>query len=133
MASELHVASRIFAVAVALSSTLIACSGDGGSGDASFPDFNGDCTTVKTVPTFTDLQQGIIPICLGCHSVNVVGDARRMAPEGLNFDTYEQFSAVSDEAVTLVKAHQMPAPDGVGPTDSERNQLYAWAACGKLR
>jgi hypothetical protein len=48
----------------------------------------------------------------------------------LNFDTYEELESVADTASYLVSQHEMPAPSGDGPTDSERNQLYAWAACG---
>jgi hypothetical protein len=133
MASELHAAFRLFAAAVVLSSTaLTACSGTDG-GEEPFPTFNGDCTTVKAVPTFAELQRGILPICLGCHSSQVIGPARHNAPEGLNFDTYEVFSAVADTAVPLVRERRMPPPNGDGPTESQRNQLYAWAACGKPR
>jgi uncharacterized membrane protein len=126
---------RILAAATALfSAALTACSGtDSSDPDEPFPAFNGDCTSVKAVPTFAELQQGLLPICLGCHSAQVIGAARRNAPEGLNFDTYELFSAVSDSAVFLVRGHLMPPPNGAGPTESQRNQLYAWAACGKPR
>jgi uncharacterized membrane protein len=136
MASDLHLAFRIFTVAAALfSSTLTACSGtDGSDADEPFPAFNGDCTTVKAVPTFAELQQGLLPVCLGCHSAQLSGAAaRHNAPEGMNFETYELFSAVSDNAVLLVRALLMPPPAGAGPTESQRNQLYAWAACGKPR
>jgi uncharacterized membrane protein len=135
MASELHVAFRILTAAVALSSSaLTACSGtDGSVTEEPFPAFNGDCTTVKTVPTFAELQRGILPICLGCHSAQAIGPARHGAPEGLNYDTYEIFSAVSDTAVILVRDLRMPPPNGAGPTESQKNQLYAWAACGKPR
>jgi uncharacterized membrane protein len=135
MASDLHFTFRFFAVTAALvSSTLTACSGtDGSDTDEPFPAFNGDCATVKAVPTFAELQQGLLPICLGCHSAQLVGDARHNAPAGLNFETYELFSAVSDNAVFLVRALLMPPPAGAGPTESQRNQLYAWAACGKPR
>jgi uncharacterized membrane protein len=122
-------------VAVALlSSSLPACSGsDGTSTEEPFPVFNGDCSAVKAVPTFAELERGIIPVCLRCHSAQVMGAARNNAPEGLNFDTYEVFAAVSDEAVLLVRGLVMPPPNGAGPTDSQKNQLYAWAACGKPR
>jgi uncharacterized membrane protein len=111
---------------------MTACSGTDRSQDSSptFPAFNGDCSTVASVPTFEDLQMGILPICLGCHSARVTGAARHGAPDGLNFDTYEEFESVADTASYLVSQHEMPAPSGDGPTDSERNQLYAWAACG---
>ena len=135
MASDLHVAFRIFAVAAALfPSALTACSGtDSSDRDEPFPAFNGDCTTVKAVPTFAELEQGLLTVCRGCHSAQVVGAARHNAPEGIDFDTYEIFSAVSDNAVFLVRGLLMPPPNGAGPTESQKNQLYAWAACGKPR
>ena len=135
MVTDLRASFRVFAAAAAMSSVLsIACSGtDDGDTEEPFPAFNGDCTTVKAVPTFAALEQGLLPICRGCHSAQVVGAARNNAPEGLNFDTYELFSAFSDGAVLLVQNRLMPPPNGAGPTESQKNQLFAWAACGKPR
>ena len=137
MASELRVAVRSFAVAAALVSSLTACSGTDDSSQSQteepFPVFNGDCSTVKSVPTFAQLEQGLLPICRGCHSARVVGAARNNAPEGIDFDTYEIFSAFADNAVLLVQNRLMPPPAGEGPTESQKNQLFAWAACGKPR
>ncbi len=135
MASELHAAIWSFALTAALFSSLTACSGadESNQTEASFPPFNGDCSTVKAVPTFAELEQGLLPICRGCHSARVVGAARQNAPEGIDFDTYEIFSAFADNAVLLVQNRLMPPPAGEGPTESQRNQLFAWAACGKPR
>ena len=136
MASELHVAVRSFAVAALLSS-LTACSGTEGSDQSQtkepFPTFNGDCSTVKAVPTFAELEQGLLVICRSCHSAQVTGAARRNAPPGVDFDTFEIFSALADNAVLLVQNRLMPPPAGEGPTESQKNQLFAWAACGKPR
>jgi uncharacterized membrane protein len=135
MASELHVRIRSFAVVAAVLCSLTACSDtdDGSPTEEAFPAFNGDCRTVKAVPTFAQLEQGLLLVCRGCHSAQVVGAARRNAPEGIDFDTYEIFSAFADNAVLLVQNRLMPPPAGEGPTESQRNQLYAWAACGKPR
>jgi uncharacterized membrane protein len=136
MASPLHVAVRSFAVAALLSS-FTACSDTDGSNESQteepFPAFNGDCSTVKAVPTFAKLEQGLLVTCRSCHSAQVTGAARRNAPPGIDFDTYEIFSAFADSAVLLVQNRLMPPPAGEGVTESQRNQLFAWAACGKPR
>ena len=137
MASELHVRVRSFAVAAALWSSLTACSGTDDSSQSQteepFPPFNGDCSTVKAVPTFAQLEKGLLVVCRGCHSAKVTGAARNDVPPGIDFDTYEIFSAFADNAVLLVQNRLMPPPAGDGPTESQRNQLFAWAACGKPR
>jgi hypothetical protein len=89
-----------------------------------------ECATLNRVPTFQDLQQGILPICRHCHSAKVSGDARNGAPPDVNFDTYDEFKVYADTASFLVRQHAMPFPKGEGPTDAQRSDLYAWAACG---
>jgi uncharacterized membrane protein len=136
MAIELHAGVRAIALAAVLSlSSLAACSDgtDESQGEEPFPPFNGDCSTVKAVPTFAELERGLLVSCRGCHSAQVTGAARRNAPPGVDFDTYEIFSALADNAVLLVENRLMPPPAGEGPTESQRNQLFAWAACGKPR
>jgi uncharacterized membrane protein len=91
------------------------------------------CAGPERVPTFGDLQRGILPICLGCHSAKVTGDARHGAPDGVNFDTYEELAKAAEIASYLVRNRLMPAPDGQGPTEEQRRELYDWTACGKLR
>ena len=138
MASKLNVAIRLFAAAAALLSSFTACSGTDGEDGSSqkeepFPPFSGDCSTVKAVPTFAELERGLLVICRGCHSAKVTGAARGNVPPGIDFDTYEIFSAFADNAVLLVQNRLMPPPAGEGPTESQKNQLFAWAACGKPR
>jgi uncharacterized membrane protein len=134
MDSELRAAYRILAALLALSSA--ACS-DGASGaprsaqDAGAPLVSKrDCSTLEPVPTFEDLQRGILQICHRCHSAQVSGAARNGAPDGVNFDTYEEFKVFADTASFLVEKRVMPFPDGGGPTEAQRRELYAWAACG---
>ena len=95
------------------------------------PDDATDCASLERVPTYADLQVGILPICLQCHSAQVTGDARTGAPEGLDFDTYEQLASAAEIASYLVRARVMPFPDGEGPTEEQRQEFYDWAACGK--
>jgi uncharacterized membrane protein len=123
-----------------------------------------DCADTRPVPTFQDLQQGILKVCTHCHSVRngpakvpslngadagdagglrdgaALGDAatpqdasdpRHGAPPGVNFDTYDDFVQFGDTAAFLVKQHAMPYPDGTGVTEEQRQELYAWVACGK--
>ena len=91
------------------------------------------CTAPERVPTYADLERGILPICLGCHSAQVTGDARHGAPEGETFDTYEELAPAAEIASYLVRNRVMPAPDGQGPTEEQRRELSDWAACGKPR
>jgi uncharacterized membrane protein len=133
MALRPRAAFKTLATIFALSSA--ACSnGKAGAPHSSMPDAGApwDCATIQPVPTFEDLQQGILQICVRCHSAQVSGDARNGAPDFVNFDTYEEAKAVADTASFLVKNRAMPFPDGEGPTEPQRRQLYAWAACGTL-
>jgi uncharacterized membrane protein len=125
-------------VYAALSQTLLvlaACSSNDrqSAPDASAPPV-ASCSAPERVPTFADLERGILLICRECHSASVTGDARHGAPEGLNFDTYEQFANAGETASYLVRYGIMPKPDaGKVPTEEQRQELYDWAACGKPR
>jgi uncharacterized membrane protein len=124
-----------FVAGLALALSVVACSGSEKS-QSSAPAvkmFDGDCSSLASVPTFEDLEMGILPICRECHSASVTGDARHGAPPGLDFDTYDVLQSVADTASYLVSEREMPFPSGEGPTDEERNQLYEWAACGTPR
>jgi uncharacterized membrane protein len=114
--------------------SFMACSsGDGRAGRPDAAVVDGRCASLERVPTFAALQAGILPICLGCHSEQVTGDARNGAPELVNFDTYEQFANAAEMASYLVKNRLMPYPSGEGPTEEQRTELYDWAECGKPR
>jgi len=100
--------------------------------DSSPPPAN-TCPPPAEVPTFSDLESGILPICRECHSASVTGDARQGAPPGIDFDTYEQFANAGESAAYLVRYRIMPFPNGDGPTEEQRKELYDWVACGKPR
>jgi uncharacterized membrane protein len=123
----------LFGALVAAVALLPACSSNDGDKPDSPAAPAATCPPPEKVPTFADLQRGILPICLECHSVTVMGDARHGAPPGMNFDTYSELSIVADTAVYLVQNRMMPYPDGAGPTEEQRQELYDWAACGKPR
>jgi uncharacterized membrane protein len=89
-----------------------------------------DCSSLESVPTFGDLQRGILPTCLRCHSAQVTGARRNDAPEGVNFDTYEELATAAEIASYMVESRLMPSPDGEGPTEAQRRELYEWTACG---
>ena len=114
--------------------SLASCSTDdpagAGQADASAPD--GGCPSPESVPTFGDLEQGILPICRRCHSEQVVGAARNGAPEPINFDTYEQVANAAEIASYMVRSRIMP-PNGQEPTEEQRQALYQWTECGRPR
>jgi uncharacterized membrane protein len=91
---------------------------------------DGGCPSPESVPTFRDLEQGILPICRRCHSEQVVGEARNRAPEVMNFDTYEQVANAAEIASYMVRSRIMP-PNGQAPTEEQRQELYQWTDCGK--
>jgi uncharacterized membrane protein len=94
------------------------------------PEFNGDCATLKRVPTFSEAQAGIFSHCVGCHSSSLSGDARHGAAAGVDLDTYDAAKTALPLAIPMVKQHLMPYPKGEGVTNSDRNQLYEWGLCG---
>lgn len=130
---EVVLRSSHAALALALLSLAACSSGNEQDKPDASPAPTASCPAPDRVPTFADLERGILPICRECHSANVTGDARHNAPVGIDFDTYEQFSSVAETAAYLVLWGIMPAPDGEGPTEEQRQQLYDWAACGKPR
>jgi uncharacterized membrane protein len=91
------------------------------------------CTSPDRAPTFADLESGILTICRECHSASVSGDARHGAPPGMDFDTYDQLASAGETAAYLVRYRIMPFPNGEGPTEEQRQQLYEWVACGMPR
>ena len=97
---------------------LAACSsGDSQDKPDSAPPPASTCPAPERVPTFADLERGILLICRECHSSTVTGDARHDAPPGIDFDTYEQFANAGETAAYLVRYRIMPPPDGEGPTE----------------
>ena len=92
-------------------------------------------TVVETCPpdslvTWETFGQPFITTrCLGCHTENQSGSSRQGAPDGVNFDRYEDVvaHAAAIAAVTTGPAPTMPPADGVEPED--RALLAEWLAC----
>lgn len=87
-----------------------------------------DCS--GTVPTYSEIKTTSFAKCTTCHSSAVKGDARVLAPESINFDTYAAAKAEAKQSVIEVNEGAMP-PAGL-PTlsDAEKQALYKWALCG---
>jgi uncharacterized membrane protein len=71
--------------------------------------------------------------CRRCHSEDATD--RHGAPGGVNFDTVEQIresSARIDELAALGPdaANDAMPPSGITPTDTQRDDLGRWLACG---
>ena len=90
--------------------------------------------------TYTDHIAPIVESkCLECHSADATD--RQDAPEGSNFDTYEELVAViaGGDASQLytaedrVRDRDMPPAEGTAMSEDEICQFRAWAAGGGPR
>ncbi|MEZ4238258.1 MAG: hypothetical protein R3F59_19330 [Myxococcota bacterium] len=75
-------------------------------------------------------QPTITNWCLPCHASTVVGESRRGAPEGLDFDGYARAQAAADLIAGAVDGEDAPMPPGGGMRPAERDGLVRWADCG---
>jgi hypothetical protein len=112
-----------------LSAWALSACGGGASGTEDVPAFDGDCKKI-TPPSYSEVASSFFTYCVGCHSAAKAGNDRNGAPSGLDFDTYDHAIVGALPGVAMVKQRKMPYPDGVGPTDAERNLFYEWALCG---
>ncbi len=117
---------------------LATCGGDDGSSDS---DGVSPVATADTGPqdcppgslvTWQTFGSGFIDTwCTTCHSKILTGDARYGAPEGLDFNTYDQVAASQDRIVEQAALGEPPPmPPAGGTTDAERDRLVEWVACG---
>lgn len=123
----------------------------GGCGDGL-----GECDPTKLGGNMTpgmlapyDGQLIIATRCASCHSANAVGDQRRGAPAGLNFDVLAGSSSDADRAKLAkalgivvdwsediwdeIEGETMPPekPAGSGPlSDADKEIVRNWLACG---
>jgi len=68
--------------------------------------------------------------CATCHDATKSGADRKSAPPRVNFDTAAGADAAAEGAVGMVRSGAMPPrASGLVLTDSEKQQLYAWASC----
>jgi uncharacterized membrane protein len=104
---------------------LLACTSSGANGDLQLPD-NVDCN--GTPPAYADVTA--FTKCTTCHASTKTGAQRANAPADVNFDTEAAADAHAEEAASEVNKGDMPPRgSGVTLTDSEKQQLYAWALC----
>lgn len=68
--------------------------------------------------------------CVSCHASTKAGPDRKAAPASVNFDTAAAADQAAEDAVGMVRSGAMPPrTSGLTLTDSEKQQLYAWASC----
>lgn len=73
-------------------------------------------------------QPMLMSWCTGCHGAQVVGERRKGAPEGVDFDTLAGARQWSARIDARLAAGDMPPAGGVPQADAER--LRDWLACG---
>ena len=97
----------------------------GCSSDTTLPDV--DCK--GTVPKYSELT-AFKTVCTSCHSSEVMGDARRDATVGLDFNTYEGAKANAMKIAGEINEGAMP-PAGSGLTLEKVDQTATlkWAMC----
>jgi hypothetical protein len=67
--------------------------------------------------------------CTPCHASTVVGEDRRGAPVGMDFDGWERASAAATAIAAAAGPDGARMPPGGGMGDDERAGLVAWAEC----
>lgn len=117
----------------------VAC-GDGAPGDTAS---DGDTDTTGEQVDYTDVECGREPAltydnfgdsfmtryCTACHTANYAGDDRYGAPEGVNFDTYDDVKAHARLIQAFAIGDDPPMPPGGGPSTEEKLKLSEWLTC----
>lgn len=106
-------------------SCVLACGGDDGhehGHEHELPEI--ECP--DTVPSFSMVTA--FQKCVPCHDSMKTGAARANAPEGYNYDNYEDAVAEAEHAAHAVYEGTMPP--GGSLTEEEKQVLYQWALCG---
>jgi uncharacterized membrane protein len=87
-----------------------------------------DVQCTGDTPAFEDVAA--LEKCATCHSSKLSGNARRGAPNSVNFDTKSAAEAKAEDAASEVNGDDMPPKgSGVTLTESEKQDLYKWALC----
>ncbi len=90
----------------------------------------------KVIPIYDGdngiLEKIIRPKCLMCHSSQLSGeDARTFAPEGVNFDTFEETKPHGDKIIRrAVESMTMPPNPARRLDDDEKQAMKNWMAMG---
>jgi len=89
-----------------------------------------DCTTLRAVPTFAEVQAFQV-VCTTCHSSTKTGGARNGAPAEINFDQYASAKDHAEQAAIEVNVSAMPPESsGLTLTAVQKSTLFDWAMCG---
>src|SRR4051794_7599497 len=91
------------------------------------------CKTPKSPPSYaaTIEQTIVIPKCQNCHSRKKSGAARKAAPEGTNYDTYDEMLSIYKTAMQRVDAKEMPpATENIPLSAADIEAFDQWAICG---
>ena len=67
--------------------------------------------------------------CTACHSETLHGEARQGAPDGVDFDHYEDVAVYADRILLLASGDPPSMPPAGGTTDEERSLLVEWILC----
>ncbi len=68
--------------------------------------------------------------CTPCHSSAVVGDDRRGAPAGMDFDTLANVKAVSNRVLATATGDTITMPPAGGTPLDDRAMIAEWVQCG---
>lgn len=88
----------------------------------------------RDAPTYAnDVRPLTEASCLGCHSEQLSGIARRGAPETLNYDSFELIEPHRQAFANAFTSGIMPPPDsGLTVNSLERDIVSSWRRCGFL-
>lgn len=93
----------------------------------------GECISIPANVTYAEAAQVLNNSCVNCHSSELVGAARNGAPEGSNYDGYENASARAQGA--LARMQRAAGEQGLmppnGPADAcSIRTIELWVAAG---
>jgi hypothetical protein len=83
-------------------------------------------------PTFATVvfPNVVMPKCLPCHSMTVMGTNRMGAPVGLDFDTYDLVKPnIEMFADAITSGLEPPMSSGITTTKADRSAVITWRMC----
>ena len=87
----------------------------------------GACPEESTV-LWVDVEPLFAEYCLGCHSSQLSGEARREAPEAYDYDTAAESRAHPNWTWAEIQLGHMPPSAPL--LDQDQQQIREWLACG---
>ena len=94
---------------------------------------------VSDAIAFGNVQPILIQHCVMCHTQKPLLPAYRVAPDGVTFDSSEEFARIAPRVLAVATlTDQMPPGNVTGMTDAQRKQLAAaieaqWPQAGQQR